>query len=526
MKKTRTILRSLALLLVMVAAISSCNDDKLIENPTTFASPAQLVVDQEGAEIYLAGAYSAIQNLLGTGGGRIPTLDAGRGYSPYAAHWGTVATDEIVIPGWEGSRKIIFLQQVTPTEVAIRDMWTDLYRAVNQANSVIDRVGALTNDQIDADAKAYIIAQAKFIRAATYFALVVAWENVPLLTQETISLDNVEVPQSPPEVVYDFIVQNLIEAIAVLPAEQGGGKATKGAAQALLGKVYLQMTGFPLNQTDKFALAEAQLRDVMDSGVYNLLPNYGNVFDLNNEQSVEMVFSMSMEGPGLNEGGNLSTFYGPNGNVNNGGGWGLQYINQEFEESYDRDDLRLRNNVAVHNANNMTPAEAVAVDPNTWGNNKVSWRGWKHHAESPNNYANDTPFDNPYIRYADVLLMFAEARNGQGSLTQGDLDNTVNRLRARARFIETAVPDMTVGSQQANADEILSERRKELCFEGWRRHDLIRNGKYKETILAIDQGGWSTAGNPGINYQDHKIRWPIPDAEIQLNPNLIQNEGY
>ncbi len=524
MKKTRTIFKSMALLLVVTAVIVSCSDDKLIEKPTTFASPDQLVQDKQGAEIYLAGAYSAIQNLLGSGGGRLP--DGSRSYEPYQIHWGTTGTDEVVTPGWEGARKIIFLQQVTPTEISIRNMWNDLYRAVNQANSVIDRVSGMTESQIDTESKEYIIAQAKFIRAATYFALVVAWENVPLIKNETISLDDIEVSQSSPQETYDFIIENLTEAIAVLPEEQGDGRATKGAAQALLGKVYLQMTGFPLNQTDKFALAQQQLQAVMDSGTYDLLPNYANVFDLDNEQSVEMVFSFPMDGPGLGEGGNLSTFYGPNGNVNNGGGWGTCYINQEFESSYDRDDLRLRNNVAVHNANSTSPEEAVAVDPNTWGTNKTGWRGWKTHAEKPNSYANDTPFDNPYIRFADVLLMFAEAKNGQGTLTQGDLDITVNRLRARARFIPTAVPDMVLGSQEENAAELLSERRKELCFEGWRRHDLIRFGKYGETIRAIDQGGWSTAGNPGPNYQDFEIRWPIPDAEMQLNPNLVQNEGY
>ncbi len=517
MKKISTIFKSLILPFAVVLMLTSCNDDKLIENPSIFASPSQLVQDEAGAQIYLTGAYDAIQNTLGSGG---------NGKEPYQIHWGTVATDEVVIPGWAGSRKILFLQQVSPTEVAVSDLWRELYQAVNQANSVIDRVGLMTADQIDADVQANIIAQAKFIRAATYFSLVVAWENVPLVKNETTSLDNIEVPQSSPEDVYNFIIQDLTEAAAVLTAEQGGGRATKGAAQALLGKVYLQMTGFPLFQTDKFALAEQQLQDVMDSGVYDILPNYAHVFDLEHEQSVEMVFSLAMEGPGLNEGGNLSTFYGPNGSVNNGGGWGTCYINQEFESSYDRDDWRLRNNIAIHNANNTTPDEAVDVDPNTWSGDKTGWKGWKHHAASPNNYANDTPFDNPYIRYADVLLMYAEAKNGQGTLTQTDLDLTVNRLRARARVIPAAVPDMVVGSQSQNADELLSERRKELCFEGWRRHDLIRFGKYKETILAIDQAGWSTSGNPGPNYEDHEIRWPIPNSEMQLNPNLVQNEGY
>jgi starch-binding outer membrane protein, SusD/RagB family len=521
MKKMKTNLKIMMLILMITSLNTSCSDDKLVEKPTTFATPNQLVTNKAGAEIYLAGAYDALQNLLGAGGDY-------KNRQPFAIHWGTTATDEVVTPGWEGARKIIFLQQVTPTESSVREMWKQLYQAVNQINSVIDRVSVLSENQISTADKENIIAQAKFLRAAAYFSLVSAWENVPLVEHETISLSqsSIEVPQSTADQTYQFIIKDLKYAISILPSKQGGGRATKGSSQALLAKVYLQMTGFPLKQTDKFAPAEALLSEVMSSGVYGLLPNYAQVFDLNHEQSVEMVFALGMQGPGISEGGNLGTFYGPNGSVRNGGGWGTCYINQEFESSYDRNDLRLRNNVAVHNADVTSPEAAVAVDPSTWSGDKTPWRGWKWHASKPNNYANDTPFDNPYIRYADVLLMYAEARNGQGKLTQSDIDLTVNKLRERARYIPTAVPNMVLGGKQQNADEILKERRQELCFEGWRRNDLIRFGKYKQTILAINQSGWSTAGNPGPNYQDFKIRWPIPDAEIKLNTKLKQNEGY
>ncbi|APZ45493.1 RagB/SusD family nutrient uptake outer membrane protein [Polaribacter reichenbachii] len=518
MIKIKTNFKTIFLLLVTFSLVTSCSDVILKENPSTFVDPDALLVDKAGAEIYLVGAYDAIHNLLGSGGS---------GVEPFAIHWGTIATDEVVVPGWGGAgRKEMYLQQVSPSMGSISSMWRQLYKAVNIANSVVDRVGAMTPDQIETEDKEYIVAQAKWIRAATYFALVNAFENVPLITNETIDLNNLEVSQASPAEVYDFIVQNLIEAEAHLPSEQGGGRVTKGAANALLGKVYLQMTGFPLNQTDKFSLAEKALNKVITSGVYDLLPNYAEVFDLEHEQSVEMIISFSMEGPGLSEGGNLSTFYGPNGSVNEGGGWGTCYINHEFRKDYETDDLRLRNNIAVHNANDVSPEEAVEIDPSTWPATEGAWRAWKWHAEKPNSYANDTPFDNPYIRYADVLLLYAEALNGQGKLTQSVLDMTVNRLRGRARAVDGAVADMVLGSQQENADELLAERRRELCFEGWRRFDLVRYGKYKETILNINEAGWWNAGNPGVNYEDHEIRWPIPDSEMQLNPNLVQNPGY
>jgi len=503
------------LLLVITAMFTSCNEEFLTENPTTFVDPNSLLVDKKGAETYLIGAYDAAGNIVSSGAG---------GKDGWAIHWGTMGADEVTLPPWGGDRKLIFLHQVTPTTNTIRNIWENLYVALNRVNSTVDRIGAMTNDQINSDDRNRMVAEAKFLRSTINFALVSAWENVPLITNETTSLNDLEVSQATPEEVYNFIVQDLKEAIASLPNEQGGGRATKGAAQALLGKIYLQMTGFPLNQTDKFALAETVLNDVINSGTYNLLENYVEVFDLNNEQSNEMIFSFGMEGPGKEEGGLLSTFYGPNGSVNNGGGWGTCFMHHGHEASYDREDIRLLNNVAKHNANNWTAAEAISnEDARTV--NKNTWRGWKWHAEKPNSYPNDTPFDNPYIRYADVLLMYAEALNGQNKLTQTSLDNTVNLLRSRARTTPESVPDMLLGTVEENATELLAERRRELCLEGWRRNDLIRFGKYKESISGNVQAG-PFAGDPGLEYQDFEVRWPIPNSEIQINPNLVQNPGY
>ncbi len=503
------------LLLLMVVVISSCSDTFLEENPSTFVDPNSLLVDKKGAETYLIGAYDAASNIVSSGAG---------GKNGWAIHWGTMGADEVTLPPWGGDRKLIFLHQVTPTNNTVRGIWEDLYVALNRVNSTVDRISAMTSDQIENEDKNKMIGEAKFLRSTIIFALVSAWENIPLITNETTSLNDLEVSQSSPEEVYNFLINDLQDAAISLPEEQGGGRATKGAAQALLGKVYLQMTGFPLNQTDKYAQAEAVLKQVIDSGVYDLLPEYASVFDLDNEQSREMVYSFGMDGPGKGEGGLLSTFYGPNGNVNNGGGWGTCFMNHGHEESYDREDARLLNNVAKHNANDWTPEEGVLLEEARTVN-KNNWRGWKWHSSKPNDYPNDTPFDNPYIRYADVLLMYAEALNGQNKLTQLDLDNTINRLRNRARMTPDGVPNMVLGTTNQNAMEILAERRRELCFEGWRRNDLIRFGVYQESISGISQGG-SFAGDPGLEFQDFEIRWPIPNSEIQINPNLKQNPGY
>jgi hypothetical protein len=437
-----------------------------------------------------------------------------------------------------------------------------MYVSLNRVNSVVDRVGAMTEDQISVTDRDKLVAEARFLRAIINFGLVSSWENVPLMKNETVSLENLEVGQSTPQEVYAFIEEDLIFAKNNLEATQGGGRATKGAAQALLGKVYLQMTGHPINDASYFAKAENELKDVIDSNVYSLVPYYPDIFTQDNEQNNEIIFSFGFEGPGMDQGGRIGTLYGPLGTSINGGASGNNwYVNWElagpetgpsntgkwtkgkggnprnnhpFAQPYTDDDIRARNNIAKTQTNqghliNEWPQDGMfGAARNQF---KGNWKAWKWHNIRPSNWGNDAPLDEAYIRYADVLLMYAEALNGQNKLTQADADMTINLIRTRARVFPdevkdaTIVPDLTVGSQQYNADEILSERRKELCFEGWRRNDLIRNGLYYEAINS-SQPVWSNSGNPQPQYTPNEIRWPIPASELQINSKLVQNDGY
>jgi hypothetical protein len=538
---------------------TSCEEEFLDETTTSFVDTNVLLETEEGAEIYVIGAYDAIRVLA-------------TGYEGWLSMWGTLGADEIVVPNWGADPKQIYLQTISPSNSTIRTIWENLYISVNKTNSVIDRVSAMTEDQISEDKKNKLVGEAKFLRATLYLALVSAWENVPLVSSETLSFANLLVSQdnnsdgtidsADTKIVYDLIIEDLLYSESVLEEGQGGGRATKGAAQTLLGKVYLQMTGFPLFETDKFAFAEAKLEAVINSGIYQLETLYPEVFSIENEQNNEMIFAIGFDGPGLNQGGKLGTFYGPQGRTENGGQAGNNwFINWElagdsqsnanggsgtwgarndydFAQGYQEDDIRCRNNVAKHRVNepqNWT-AEDGLYNPTARKSNiawrRPTWKPWKWHNIRPSNWGTDTPFDQPYLRYADVLLMHAEAKNGQGTLTQTDIDNSVNLLRARARqypdgvtMPETIAANMMIADQTSNANEILSERRKELCLEGWRRNDLIRHGKYQQAIN-VTQPSWSNSGNPQTQYSDFEIRWPIPTSELLINPNLVQNPGY
>jgi hypothetical protein len=532
------------LLLFLIVFTNSCKK-YLEEDPSVFGSPEEILVDSSGAELYTVGNYAQIRVLASD-------------FDGWLLMWGTIAADEIVIPNWGASLRSIYLHSFASSNIVIFNVWKNIYQSINRINSGIERIGSMSSAQIDQDVKNRYIGEHKFLRAMLYFSLVSSWENVPLILGESKPDDigNFEVSQSSTENVYEAIINDLIFAESVLYQEQGQGRATKGAAQALLGKVYLQMTGFPLFKTENYSLAANKLASVINSGVYDLIPYYPDIFTIEYEQSNEIVFSIGADGPGLNQGSNLGTLFGPQGQTISGGAAGNNwYVNLElagtdtgfggtgnfngarnyynFAQPYTEDDIRSRNNVAKHNVNqcDCSAEDGMFSTIHRDQGNIAGWKPWKWHNINPSNWGSDTPLDQPYIRYADVLLMYAEALNGQGGFTQTDADATINLIRERARVFpdevkaDSLLPSLIVGSQEYNADEILSERRKELCLEGWRRNDLIRFGKYFDGINSV-QNTWSNSGNPQGQFSEHEIRWPIPFNEMELNSGLIQNLGY
>ena len=496
------------LLLPLAFGLNSCVDELLTEEPTTFVAPETFYKNFAEAEIAVMGAYSTLQdgwtfNILGA-----------------PVHWGNKGVDEINSPNWAGGgRREMHLYQLTPSLGAIEELWRGHYRGINTANGVVDRINAMTEDQISSDSRDVLVAEAKFVRSILYFSAVKIWENIPLIRNEVLSLENLDIPQAPTAEVYDFIVEDLKFAAEVLPEGQGGGRATKGAAQALLGKVYLQMAGFPLKQSDKFALAAEQFREVIDSRVYRLLDDYGEVFIWTNDNNDEIVFTIGFEGPGLGEGSAVGSYMGPNGSQQNGGGWGTEYINLEFAKSYDQADVRFEQNVARINVNDAVPN--IIGEP--------AWRPWKWKKPKPNNFLYDSPFDFQYLRYADVLLSYAEALNGANGGPTQDAYDAINQVRARARGganPSEVLPDLAGMGQQEFLEAVMRERRWELCFEGHRRDDLIRTEMLESTLRSINEPQWSSAGNPGDNFESHEVRYPIPQRELDLNPSLVQNPGY
>ena len=208
------------LITILIVLTFSCQKF-LEEEPSVFASPDQILVDAAGAELYTVGNYAQIKVLASD-------------FDGWLLIWGTIAADEIVIPNWGASIRSIYLHSFTTSNNLILNLWRNLYRSINRINSGIERIDAMSYDQIDENLKNKYIGEHKFLRAMLYFSLVSSWENVPLILTESKAADigNFEVSQSTAKEVYNQIIEDLLFAESFLSEQQGQGRATKGAAQA------------------------------------------------------------------------------------------------------------------------------------------------------------------------------------------------------------------------------------------------------------------------------------------------------
>jgi len=384
----------------------------------------------------------------------------------------------------------------TPATTTFLSLWSTAYRAINRANAAIERIPAITMDET---LKARLIGEAKFLRGFYYFTLVRLFGDVPLALKETTSLNDLQIARSSIEDVYKQIILDFTDAENVLPVTYSAadkGRATKGAAKAFLSKVYLTRADW--------AKAAAKAKEVMDLGAgYDLWENFADAFLIANENGKESIFEIQANGIVGGEGSAMQGFMRPPfDRVNGIAGFGDDPPTQSIYNAFKPEDKRRNVTIKLYTpAGTPVPPSTIAfpayvykyLDPAATGN-----------GDGNNNY--------PLIRFADVLLMYAEALNEQGA-NNSEAYKAINRIRKRANL-----PDLTPGLSQSDfRDSVLLERRLELAFEGHRRYDLLRT---KRLLSAM------TAQNPSIKLGPHHYLFPIPQTERDVNPKLTQNEGY
>jgi len=420
--------------------------------------------------------------------------------------------------------------------------WEQGYEGVYRSNLVLDRVPPIEMDETQ---KNQILGQAKFLRGLYYYFLVRTFGRVPNITHELLPSEVYVARAATIAENWAQIEQDLTDAIEALPATWPSadfGRPTKGAAQALLARVALyQSTPGSVYFTSPKWQQVADLTDaIMASGTYILEPNYQAMFTTAGEQNKEYIFSVQAvggttgwnndnEGQALNQwlaprttdfsGWGYSTPFGPN-TPDNYGGNSLVKVNN-IVEAYGTCDPRLKANILGTDPNDelygvkynyQKSGDQYVYNP--WSRTGYNIRKYMIPESELGAGGANAPLDVPLIRYADVVLMNAEAHNELGNTAKAL--TSLNMIRARARNMtpgSTCPADITTTNQGELQDAIINERRLELAFEGLRYFDLVRTNRAEEFLNAM--------GRPfkkGIN-----DLFPIPQGEINRNPLLEPN---
>jgi hypothetical protein len=451
----------------------------------------------------------------------------------------------------------------TPTLARFLDEWSYYYAGIKAANIFLDNVDK--NKTIDPTLKERMKAEVRFIRAFHYFKLTNWWGDAPLLKSDISPDDAKVVGRTPKADVLKFITDELDAVAAVLPTNtqysaNDRGRITKGAAKALKARVLLYQGN---RMAEVVAICEDLMNNQAANGSYSLVSKYEDVFSPANEYNSEVILDLQYV-PNLRTWGEYIDFAplsaGARGNnmaptqelVNSYVMLNGKRINEAgsgYDDSnpYAGRDPRLAATVIYHgatwrnaNGTNQTIYIKPGSDPDASAKNeyKASGQGtatgyyWKKYYDPTATAGFNSGLNLILIRYAEVLLMYAEAKQSLGQMNEEVWNKTIRPLRARAGFTDPAALSYPSGDL---TEVIRNERRTEFAMEGLRIDD-IRRWKIAEQVL----NGWAHGakfGDPSVDngYIRAQLRafdpsrhylWPVPASEIGRNGNLSQNPNY
>ncbi|HMG70566.1 MAG TPA: RagB/SusD family nutrient uptake outer membrane protein, partial [Gemmatimonadaceae bacterium] len=363
-----------------------------------------------------------------------------------------------------------------------------------------------------------VLGEAHYLRALMYFQLVRMFGDVPLMDKEAKSVADAQIPRTPAAEVYALIVSDLQTAMNDLPPSYSGadlGRATSGAATSLLAKVYLNQKDY--NNAAKYA------GQVMSSGSYSLnarwLDNFKISLEYTNPESIfEINYGAPEQTPGVV--GSVQTLFTLPSGFPGGDAYGLIQVNPDLIALYSTNDQR--GNGATYMTSPYTTALGETV---TWGvPNGAAFHKWIDETDSKDMTARSwQQMPNNWIiqRYADVVLIYAEAVNSGGTATNGSAEAALNQVRSRA-----GIPGVSGLGAAALTDSIRVERRREFAFEGQRWFDLSRWGILDAVVQAkTAQMQTLFPGETGVHGAPSNL-FPIPDGQINSNGKLTQNPGW
>lgn len=441
------------------------------------------------------------------------------------------ASDECAVPSCGGSwysngrYEEIQINKIPPANKLLTKGWNWIFNGIAACNEIIYETEM---SSIEFDGKDKIIAEMKILRALYYYQAISCWGNVPF----TVDYTETDYPeQKDRRYIFDFLQKEISDNVDFLddkPMPTNYGRITQAAAYCILAKMYMNAeVWFNEPMYDK---AMAACRKIMDPGNYIIEDNYATNFDTDNEKSRENIFVIVYDR--INTSGDKSSFYlhtltleaGSQATFNiPAAPWSGFLCQPDFFQTYDDKDIRKSetwlygqqydiSGKPLDFAYNAVFDETKYFNSNGGRGTYDGARCWKWHYQTDGSLKEYTvSMDNDFalFRYADVVLMYAEALIRQGSAgTAAQLTDLI-KIRTRAGMTAYSASELTL-------DEIYNERGRELAWEGWRHEDMVRFGKYlKKSWAHPDQSG-----------ETFRNIFPIPTDILNANPKLNQNPQY
>lgn len=502
--------------MIMLLGTAACNDDEFLTRVPHDQLTSKLYWrDVNDAESGLVAAYSQLES-------RSEFWDGWQEGRPVVEYF----RSDYALPGPDASNYSHWMSMFNFTydnaHTFINIIWKTNYKGLNYANQVIDQVGKMSDEQISETDCKRIVGEATFLRAYYHFKLITLYEQI-ILRDEMITVDNIDKLLSSRQEVWDLILKDFSEAAEMLPenvASKDLGRATKGAALAYLGKAYLHKAGDPTSASgDDFTNAAATFKKIVDAGTYQLEPDYLSIFNGENENNQESIFELQFKS------GDATSWNATRLHAFIGdwciGGWGgieasISLVNDMKKEGMIANnglyDNRLYGTLYFKDpfyndpqTNEMQGYTWDVLVADTYGSADAKdqtayFRKWLPNYVWNNSYIG---LNVVLMRYADVMLMYAEALN------ETNQPALAIPLINQVRSTHGNMPPTTATTQSEVREQIKHERTMELTLESTRFFDLRRWGMLDQAMQA--------AGRTNFNAVKHSYL-PVPLTEIQANP--------
>jgi hypothetical protein len=495
---------SKALLFGAIILSSGCNDFLEEQDPSNL-NPDNFYTLPEHAEPAVIAAYDRLR-FIGEGAGIFS-----RNWQLLEAVTGTTTSEtgqnqdlnNLINVGYNADNGHLF------------NWWNGMYDGIANANLAIRKIEGIAN--LGESLRQKYIAEAKFLRALNYFWAVRLFGDVPLITEPIFSSTdpNLLPARTPQEAIYNQIVEDLLAAeLADLPWTDANGRVSKGAIKSLLANVYLTMAGYPLNKgTEYYQKAADKAKEVITNGSFSLFPNYADLHSLATENRGEHIF-MIQYAPVIADNPfqsellpNFKEISAYNSEI------GSTVPTPSFVKSFEPGDRRAKEKEFFYTSyyNNGNGAEKPLGAPYIYKHFDVQAHGTAGVAGTARAGINW-----PLIRYAEVLLIYAEAQNEVSGPT-ADAVNAVKLIRDRA---ELPTPTAGETNKEAFRELVWRERWHELCYEGKTWFDMVRLRKvYNEATNGFDNFvGHKFSYGPVL--EERHLLFPLPTSEVRNNPNL------